>query len=157
MISHFRYDNGNLLHVKACGRKKAGSIAGYKMRNGYIMIGFNKKRELAHRLIWKYHYGNIPDGMEIDHINGIRYDNRIENLRLVSKSENQKNRQIDIRNKSGYTGVFWYKAKQKWTVKISSKIIGYFDSFAKAVVVRKAAEAIYGYHSNHGRKRCLVL
>jgi len=67
-------------------------------KNYYIHIGNN----LAHRLIWEYVNGSIPDGYFIDHINGIRNDNRIENLRLVTTAENSQNRQTtNSNNRSG--------------------------------------------------------
>ena len=69
----------------------AGFKAGVKMKqNGYIKIVFMGERYRAHRIVWGMHNGEIPDGMQIYHINHVRDDNRIENLRVVSNKDNSK-------------------------------------------------------------------
>ncbi|EBY0956393.1 HNH endonuclease, partial [Salmonella enterica subsp. enterica serovar Kentucky] len=82
--------------------KKCSSINS----DGYLMIMINGKAYPAHRLAWLIVYGTMPDGF-IDHINRVRTDNRISNLRLVTHSENMQNRKIQKNNKSGYRGVSW--------------------------------------------------
>lgn len=86
---------------------KAGYVSN---KDGYIRVMLDGKGYLAHRIIWEMHNGQIPNGMQIDHINHIRNDNRIENLRLVSNQDNQKNTKRSGNNKSGVTGVCWYPA-----------------------------------------------
>lgn len=109
----------------------------------------------AHRVIWAICNGVWPLD-QIDHINGIKDDNRIENLRSVSRSENQKNRKLTKTNKSGAMGVCWHKAGGKWRAEIKvnniTKHIGYFDNKSDAISARKDAEIKYGFHENHGRK-----
>src|SRR5699024_11445694 len=68
--------------------------------------------------IWEMHHGKIPEGMEIDHINGIRDDNRIDNLRLVTSRTNDTNRAKSKANTSGVVGVCWDKRKGLWLVRI---------------------------------------
>ena len=82
--SAFQYQDGILIRYN----RPVGSMQG----NHYLRCGFQGKNYLVHRLIWIYHYGNIPSNLEIDHINRDKLDNRIENLRLVTKSQNQFNR-----------------------------------------------------------------
>ena len=122
--------------------------AGYKV--GSIFI--HKFR--AHRVIWALVHGEWPKG-QIDHKNGSRDDNRISNLRVVTHSENAKNQKRSSRNTSGVTGVFWDERRGKWRAVImgngKNKYLGRFTDFDEAVAVRKAAEAEYGYHPNHGR------
>jgi len=67
--------------------------------------GQRKSMHLVHRMIYEWHYGKIPDGMQIDHINGYNQDNRIENLRLASQEMNARNRKLASNNKTGVTGV----------------------------------------------------
>lgn len=98
--------------------------AGTKCRLGYIQLkiyrpGSDKlSTVMAHRAIWEAVNGPIPLGMEIDHINMIRDDNRIENLRLVTLRENRINRRCRV-GKSGFPGVHWFEPTKKWCSVIS--------------------------------------
>ena len=88
----FNYKDGNLYWaVNKGSRAMAGSRAGTPNGRGYRQVIVDGKKILEHRIIYEMHNGPIPDGMQIDHINGIRDDNRIENLRVVTQSENQHN------------------------------------------------------------------
>lgn len=92
----FDYKDGNLIRKKSIFSSKIGSIVGgFHKKNGYIRTTINKKEFLLHRLIYLYHYGVLKDGLEIDHINGNKTDNRIENLRMVTRQHNQWNRKKD--------------------------------------------------------------
>jgi len=108
----------------------------------------------AHRVIWAITQGCWPAG-EIDHINGIRSDNRIENLRLVTRSENHKNTKRPKHNSSGFIGVSWHIGCNKWQayIKISGKVryLGMFDHLDDAVNARHSAEKTLCFHKNHGR------
>jgi hypothetical protein len=100
------------------------------------------------------HYDRWPEG-EIDHINGNRQDNRIENLRDVPRSLNQRNSKLQNNNRSGVSGVFW--RANRWEARIylvsgQRKHLGRFKTFEEAVAVRKQAEMECGYHENHGRQ-----
>ena len=92
---------------------------------------------------------------QVDHINGIRSDNKWSNLRHATQLENTRNRKKSSRNKSGVTGVIWDKSKEKWQARIGvcgkSITLGRFDDFDSAVISRKLAEVKYGFHKNHGR------
>ena len=76
--------------VRTSNRINIGDVAGGKDAKGYICIRVDGKTYKAHRLAWLYMHGAWPTG-EIDHINGVRDDNRITNLRNVTKSQNQQN------------------------------------------------------------------
>lgn len=110
---------------------------------------------LAHRVIWKMFYGADADGY-IDHENRNRSDNRIENLRSVSMSENCRNQSKYKTNTSGHVGVYLYKSNSKWLAKINCEgkayHLGYFDSFEAAVAAREEAEIRFGFHQSHGKE-----
>jgi hypothetical protein len=121
---------------------------------GYVRVQFAGGTWPAHRLIWKMQTGEEPS--ILDHINGVRNDNRWVNLRSVSDRENSQNRAISTLNTSGVTGVHWHKVNKKWTARIKIKgrwlHIGGFHDFDEAVNARKAAERKYGFHPNHGKR-----
>ncbi|WP_261505722.1 HNH endonuclease signature motif containing protein [Burkholderia multivorans] len=111
--------------------KRSGSL----QVNGYVAITINKKKYLAHRLAWLYVHGSEPPEC-IDHINGNRSDNRICNLRLATKKENNHNTHQFSENKAGYTGISWAKRQKKWRARIKvdgkEKYLGYFTSKEEA-------------------------
>ena len=90
----FEYKNGNLIYkISTAKCIKIGEVAGNINTNGYRRIVINKKVYQAHRLIWMFHNGDIETGLQIDHINQIKDDNRIENLRLATRSQNKSKTQ----------------------------------------------------------------
>jgi hypothetical protein len=117
----------------------AGSVAGTKHNLGYIRISVNCKLYLAHRLAYLLMTGRWPNE-QIDHINGIRDDNRWINLREATQSQNQHNREMCKNNTSGYKGVYWNKKSKKWLVNIwlnrKRVHVGYFDSREDAAKAR---------------------
>ena len=121
----------------------------------YIYVYMDGRFYAAHRLAWRLFYGCQPIGY-IDHINGNGLDNRIDNLRCVTVSENAKNRKIRPGNRSGLSGVVWSETQQKWfaSVRDNKKQInlGAFRDFFEAVCARKSAETTCGYHANHDRE-----
>ena len=121
-----------------------GSIAGSIDGHGYRQIRINKKSYKAHRIAWLLHYKEFPKN-EIDHINRIKDDNRILNLRDVTKTENMRNRTVLKSNTSGFTGVRFNKKDAMWTAKIGDIYLGNFKQFSDAVAARKSAEIKMGY------------
>lgn len=156
LLNHlFEYDKetGNLIWKRQqSNRIAAGDIAGSLCR-GYVYVGINGKKHRAHRIIFLMHKGYLPK--TIDHINGDKLDNRIENLRAATVGQNQHNRKTNANNTSGYKGVWWNKASKKWAagIKLEGKRIhlGYFDNVEEAAeVVRKAREELHGDFAHHG-------
>jgi hypothetical protein len=106
-----------------------GRLAGTKNNNGYVRLRFKKKYYSCHHLAWLFSSGNFPDS-QIDHINGVRCDNRILNLRLCSPTENQFNRGAQKNNKLGHKNIFFLKKKNRFCVRIyKHKKLQYVRSF----------------------------
>lgn len=107
----------------------------------------------AHRIIWLLETGDWPE-MFIDHINRNRKDNRWENLRHVTGSQNNKNSSKRRDNTSGINGVSWSKEKRKWVATIFAEgrhlNLGYFDDIEQAKVARLAANDRFGFSKDHG-------
>ncbi len=107
----------------------------------------------AHRVIWAMKTGEWPDG-EIDHINGVRGDNRWCNLRHVQRSINARNAHKSSLNTSGINGVSWHKPTSRWRaylrVDYRQVHIGYFDNIEDASAARRAAEMDKGFTKRHG-------
>ena len=153
-LLHYDPETGIFRWNKQRRNIKLGEVAGGRNSIGYIFIRLFYNRFLAHRLAWMYMYGNFPPD-EIDHINGVRDDNRIINLRAVSHAENAKNQRINSTNTSGVTGVSWNKAAQKWKAQVrqdnKTLYFGIYSNFLDAICARKSAEHILGFHPNHGK------
>ncbi|RKZ99884.1 MAG: hypothetical protein DRQ42_06770, partial [Gammaproteobacteria bacterium] len=104
----FDYVDGKLIRIKVSHKNLnmfLGKEAGHVSKFGYRLIKINGKTYRAHRLVFLYHKGYMPE--EVDHINGSKSDNRIENLRSANRQENQWNRKTGSNNTSGIKGIAW--------------------------------------------------
>ena len=133
----------------------AGKVVGQGVNgSGYLRVRHNGTCYYAHRMVWAHYYGSWPK-KKIDHINGDREDNRISNLRDVTQRDNLRNQTMRKTNTSGFMGVHWNKALNKWRATIQIDRIklhlGYFDDIEDAAKARAEAEVKYGFHSNHGK------
>jgi len=131
----------------------SGKKAGTKDSRGYIVIKFQQKKIKAHRLAYLLKHGSMP--LAIDHIDGNKENNRIQNLREATASENNKNSSLRKDNNSGIPGVTWDKANSKWRCYIRVdkhlKHLGLCADFFEACCRRKAKELAYDFHANHGK------
>jgi hypothetical protein len=116
-------------------RARKGAVAGTIGLHGYVHIRVNGVIHKAHRLAWLYEYGSHPtENLDIDHINGVRIDNRIENLRLLSRTENLQNQRRATANNinSRLLGSHIHKRISKYQARIVingvTKSLGYFDN-----------------------------
>jgi hypothetical protein len=137
-------------NIRYAGTLALNAIDGLGYKSGTIK-GVRLK---AHRVLWAMTHKGWPEG-DIDHINGLRTDNRIANLRCVTRQENTKNRAIQSNSTSLVPGVTWLERNKKWRVRISvagKRIdLGLYETFEGAVAARKEAERLHGFHINHGR------
>ncbi len=158
---YFDYDEeaGNLIYkekLNSSSRVKIGSVAGSKNNpSGYVNIKFNKKMYKAHRLIWLWVFGEFPDE-GIDHINHIKNDNRLCNLRPANQSVNNKNKAKQKNNTSGQTGVYVDKEYGGWFVLITAdkqrNYLGRYQDYELACFVACEAYNHYGFHKSHGEE-----
>ena len=119
--------------------------------DGYLILDLkiNGKRKSAkiHRLVAEAFIPNIDNKECVDHIDRVRTNNNLNNLRWATKSENSINKKIQSNNKSGCTGVCFDKRSSKWLVNIKinnkQKHIGYYSNFDEAVRIRKEQEDIH--------------
>ena len=146
---HAASTNRNRWNSAWAGKPALNSLSHY----GYLVGGLNGKTVFAHRVAWKLAFNQEPE--QIDHINGIRTDNRVINMRSVSNLENSRNRRLHTKNKSGVNGVSWDEAENKWLAKITVRgkqiYLGRYVDIELAEAARKIADLKYGYHANHGQ------
>jgi len=153
--SIFQYKDGNLYRKNSIGNKKIGDIVGSKTYDGYMRTKINKKSILIHRLIFFMAYGYFP--LCIDHINGNKLDNRLENLREATFSQNQYNRKVNSNTFSKIKGIYWNKALKKWHAKCGvngiRKHIGYFFNIDDAIQELQEYRMMHhGIFLNNGEK-----
>jgi len=135
LMSWLRYEpETGLFYWRAAPARRCsvGAEAGHKNGQGYREIELRGKVYQAHRIAWLFETGEWPE-FEVDHKNGVRDDNRIDNLRAATKSQNQHNRKQWSRPKSSkFKGVSWHKASQKWLANIQHENkrihLGLFDT-----------------------------
>lgn len=140
---------------------RVGKPIGCPNNGGYVKIHIDGKYYSAHRLVWLLVHGEIPEypTWEIDHVNGDRGDNRLKNLRKVTKSDNQRNGARRVNNRSGVTGVNWVRSKRRWIARIwdgpHHRYLGAFKNLEDARIARLKAEKEIGYGNRHGRRKTL--
>lgn len=151
---YFEYKDGGLYWKKQTHPKTIiGSKCGTVDNKGYIKISFFGKKYFEHKIVYLLNYGFIPK--EIDHANCNKADNRIENLRSVTRSQNMKNKKFTVNNTTGYKNVYWEKKLNKWQVTIAynnkKKYIGVFEDIDLAdLVATEARNKYHGIYANHG-------
>jgi hypothetical protein len=118
MLLQYDQETGVFTWRAARGRARVGEAAGRIGVEGYLQIGLDRRRYQAHRLAWLYVHGVWPRA-EIDHINGNKVDNRLVNLRLATRSENQANNGLSSHNTSGRKGVSWNRNVGQWQAQIT--------------------------------------
>ena len=135
-------ETGVFMWLEKRGGPRSDLKAGTNNGRGYLVIKVKGKSYRAHRLAWLYVTGEWPKN-EIDHINGVRNDNRFCNLRDVTKSENQHNQKM---RDGRYPGVYWHVRDERWGAKVVYKgkaiHLGYYltekEAFEAYLIAKKA-------------------
>lgn len=153
----FEYRDGELFWKTNTNKSKnlIGKKAGCLSSNTYGSVMIDRKAYCTHRIIFCMHTGLMPP--QVDHINGIRSDNRIENLRAATDCENKFNKKAQANNRSGAKNVCWSAVHKRWAVQVQahgkrvfSKL---FDDFELAeLVAHMAREKFHGAFANHSYK-----
>lgn len=153
----FEYRNGELFWKVNTNKSKnlIGKKAGCLSSNTYGSVMVDRKAYCLHRVIFCMHTGLMPP--QVDHINGIRSDNRIENLRAATDCENKFNKKAQSNNKSGAKNVCWSAAHKRWSVQVQAQgkrvFSRLFDDFELAeLVAHMAREKFHGSFANHSFK-----
>jgi len=133
-------------------RAVEGEVAGRPTTAGHVQLSIEGKRYAAHRLVYLYVYGKMPNKtLVVDHINGNKQDNRLSNLRVVSHAQNLQNSKRSKANSSGYKGVTFEKNIGKWRAYITKNYkttkLGFFDTKEEAYQARLAKEEEYKWLS----------
>lgn len=152
--SHFDTDRGwKKFNTSYAGKEAGAEKLTNKGETSHRHVGCLKKP--THKIVLEMHGVYVPSGMEVDHISGDSLDNRVENLRVVTRQENMRNKRQSKKNTSGCTGVFFYVRYAKWCAQIRdgsrNVCLGYFTKKSDAIARRKKEEVALGYHPNHGR------
>jgi hypothetical protein len=147
--SIFYYDQNTGIFFRFKG-KKLNSVG----INGYFQTSINNKKYYLHRLAWLYVYGCMPN-KEIDHINNNRSDNRICNLREVSRNQNSANTKLSKNNKSKHKNISLHLKTNLWRVVMTKNkkciVNKYFKELNDAICfANKMREIHFGIYANHG-------
>ena len=125
----FDYKDGQLIRKVTINNNKAkkGHIVERKHNGGYLCVSIDGITYLVHRVVFLWHHGYIPEF--IDHKDGSRSNNKINNLRECTASQNQRNSKIGKNNTSGVKGDSWDKINNKWVVRIT--VGGKYKNFGR--------------------------
>lgn len=149
----FEYKDGQLVRKISSKCSRAGDVVGTKATKGYLTVGHMGKYWFAHRIVYLLKHGSCPDF--IDHVNGIKDDNRIKNLREADISTNHYNCKTPSNNTSGVKGVHKLKRQSGYQARINfggkRKYLGTFPTFELAdEFVSLARDMLHGEFANHG-------
>ena len=122
------------------------------MNRGYVVTRVDGMRYQAHRICYYMGMGVQPE--YVDHINGVKNDNRLENLRSVTHKDNMRNSKKRKDNISGTMGVCYHKGTGKWEARLGRTYLGLYTNKIDAQEARALAQLDAGYHDNHGRVQC---
>jgi hypothetical protein len=151
---YFDYLDGKIFWKKLprANHTRVGDEAGSTESLGYRVVRVLGRVYRAHQIIFLMHHGRFP--MEVDHIDGNPGNNRIDNLREVTRSQNMANRKMSINNSSGVKGVYWHRITGKWQARFKKDgktiYVGLFDDIGDAAdAIKSSRVAHHGEYARH--------
>lgn len=157
----FRYDyeTGVLYWRRRVNSRVPKTLEAGRQRksSGYLDVQVHGRFYLVHRVVMLMCYGFYGEGLEVDHINHVRNDNRLVNLRFVTRRENTRNQSVSSKNTSGVTGVYFIKRLQKYAaqIKVNRQVhyLGCYNTLEEAAAARAEANLKFKFNNNHGKGR----
>ena len=143
LASLLEYKDGRLYWKVDTSRKRAGDFAGSKAGSGYVHINYKGRVYLAHRLAFFIHNGYLPE--YVDHVNGIRDDQRPDNLRAATAAENSRNCSVMKGKNTKYKGIYFNAGKWEARIRVDNKLLylGRFSSEEDAAIAYNKAAPIH--------------
>ena len=129
-----RYSDGKLYWRVSRGRNHVGVEAGSLSVLGYVVVGFGGERLMAHRIVYFLHTGEQP--RLLDHVNRVKSDNRIENLRACTRRENVHNSGLYSSNTSGIKGVYWDGRHWRARMWVNGSQLSFYHGPSKEQAIR---------------------
>lgn len=152
-VFNYNTESGELFYRNTNRLGESNTLATINHSAGYLTTRINGKDYLAHRIIYIYMTGNIPE--QIDHIDHNRKNNAWSNLRNVNNQQNHLNESLAKNSKTGVTGVCFHKPTGKYRAYImvnkKQKHLGLFETISEASLARKLANKQHNFHENHGK------
>lgn len=158
-LFRYNYETGVLYWRWRVNNRVPKTLEAGAQRNssGYLGVRVHGRLYQVHRVVMLMCYGFYGEGLEVDHINHVKNDNRLFNLRFVTRSENSKNQSVSIRNTTGVTGVYFSKARKKYVAQIRVNykpiFLGNYDTLEEAAAARAEANLKFNFNNNHGKGR----
>jgi hypothetical protein len=151
LLDKLEYRDGELYWLESRGKVKSGGLAGYITPHGRKAVFFNKVLYYSHRIIYTMTHGCCPD--ILDHINGDRLDNRVENLRPATTTQNHQNRRAHTKNNTGHKNIYFRRDKYEVAFNVNGKRMNFGTYFDIDYAIFVATAMRHKYHGKFARHK----